>query len=94
MCSPREQQRQNWEGIPLHVLIIDNLETLLAITVDKACGNISGSMVEMFIKHRASTISGHPVYSPDGPGPSMVVLGPHEEFPNGAFQIWVGGKHS
>ena len=55
------------------VLIMDNLETLLATTVDKSCGNTSGAIVNMFIKPRASTMFGHPVYSLDGTGPSIVV---------------------
>ena len=69
---------------------MDNLEASLATTVDKARGNASGSIVERFIKPRASTIFGHPVYSLDGPGPSMEVLGTHEEFFNSAFSIWIG----
>ena len=32
------------------VLIMDNLETLLATTVDKARDNTSGAIVERFIK--------------------------------------------
>ena len=72
---------------------MDNLETSLDTTVDKARGNTSGAIVERFIKTRVSTIFGHPVYSLDGPGPSMVVSGPHEEFFNSAFGIWIGVKH-
>ena len=37
---------------------------------------------------------GNPVYSLDGPGPSISVSGLHEEFFNGDFGIWIGGKHS
>ena len=42
------------------VLIMDNLETSLATTVDKACVNGSGAILERFIKPRASTMFGHP----------------------------------
>ena len=35
---------------PPDALIMDDLEKLLSTTVDKACGNSSGSLVEMFIK--------------------------------------------
>ena len=52
---------------------MDNLETSLATTVDKARGNTSGAIVERFIKPRASKMFGHPVYSMDDPGPSMEV---------------------
>ena len=69
---------------------MDYLETLLAAKMDKACDNKSGSIVESFIKPRASTIFGHPVYSLDMPGPSMAVSGPYEEFFNSALGIWVG----
>ena len=37
---------------------------------------------------------GNPVYSLDGPGPSIAVSGLHEEFFNGDLGIWIGGKHS
>ena len=70
---------------------MDNLETLLATKVDKAHGNASGSIAEKFMKPRASKIFGHPVYSLDRPGQSMAVSGPHEEFFNSAFGIWIGG---
>ena len=75
------------------MLIIYYLEKLLATTVDKACGNASGSIVERFIKPRASTIFGHPEYSLDGPGPLITVSVPHEECLNSDFGIWIGGKH-
>ena len=71
---------------------MDNLETSLATTVDNACGNASGSIVERFIKPRASNIFGYPVYSLDGSGPSMVVSLPNEDFFNTTFVIWIGGK--
>ena len=47
---------------PLYALIMDNLETLLTTTVDKARGNTSGAIMERLIKPRASTLSGHPEY--------------------------------
>ena len=45
---------------PPYVLIMDNLETLLATTVDKARDDARGSIVERFIKPRASEIFDHP----------------------------------
>ena len=78
---------------PPDALIMDNLETLLATTVDKSRGNTSVSIVERFIKPRESTIFGHPVYSLDGPGSSMAVLGTHEGFFNGDFGIWIVGNN-
>ena len=72
---------------------MDNFETSLATTVDKARGNSSGAIVDRFIKHRTSTIFGHPLYSMDGSGPSMAVSGQHEEFFNSSFGIWIGGKY-
>ena len=72
---------------------MDNLKTLLATTVYKARGNTSGAIVDRFIKPRASTIFLHPVYSIDGPGPSIAISGPHEEFFNGDFDLWIGGNH-
>ena len=68
---------------------MDNLETLLATTVDKDCGNTSGVTVEMFIKPRASKFFGHPLYSQDWSGPSIAVSVPHEEFFNSAFDLWI-----
>ena len=38
---------------PPDALIIDNLGTLLATTVNKARGNASGAIVERFVKLRA-----------------------------------------
>ena len=87
------QQRKSWEGPPPDPLIMDNLETLLATTFDKACGNTSGAIVEIFIKPRASTMVGHPVYFLGGPGPSIAVSGPHEKILNSDFAIWIGGNH-
>ena len=72
---------------------MDNLETLLATTVYKDCGNTSGAIVDRFIESRASKIFGHLVYSLCGTGPSMAVSGPHEVFFNNAFMIWIGGEH-
>ena len=72
---------------------MDNLETLLSTKVDKARGNASVSIVERFIKSRASKMFVHPEYFLDGPGPSITVSGPHEGFLNSDFGIWMGGKH-
>ena len=36
---------------------------------------------------------GHLVYSLDGPGTLIAASGPHEEFFNSSFGIWIGGKH-
>ena len=59
---------------------MDNLETPLATTVDNYRGNASGAILERFIKPRASSIFVHPAYSLDGPGPSIAISGPHENF--------------
>ena len=72
---------------------MDNLEPLLATTVDKDRGNASGAIVERFIKPIASTIFGHPAYLLDGRGFLIAVSGPHEEFSNSDFSIWIGGNH-
>ena len=72
---------------------MDDLETSLAITVYNARGNASGSIVEKFIKIRESTIVGHPVYSLDRPGTLIVVSGPHDEFFNSYFGIWMSKKY-
>ena len=61
--------------------------------MDKARDNISGAIVGSFIKPIESIMFGHPVYLMDGPGPSIAVSVPHEEFFNSAFDLWVGGKH-
>ena len=60
--------------------------------MDKARGKKSGAIVERFIKTRVSTVFGHPAYSLDGPGLSIVFSGQHGEFFNSAFGIWIGGK--
>ena len=65
----------------------------MATTVDNSRGNTSGATVDRFIKPRVSTMFGHPVYLLDGPGPSIAVSCPHEEFFNSAFDLWIGGKH-
>ena len=56
---------------------MDNFETPLATTVDKARGNTSGDIVERFIKPRASSIFEHQLYLMDGPGPSIAVSVPY-----------------
>ena len=71
---------------------MDNLETSLTTTADKAHGNAVRAIVERFIKPRASTIFGHPVYFMDGPGALIVISGPHEEFFNSSFGIWISTK--
>ena len=70
-----------------------NLETSLATTVDKSCGNASVSIVERFIQPISSTIFDRPEKYLGGTGPSISVSGPHEEFFNSAFGIWIGGKY-
>ena len=72
---------------PPDVLIIYNLETSLATTVDKSHGNASESIVERFIKPRESEIFGHPEYSLEDTGPSILLSVPQEEFFNSAFGI-------
>ena len=60
----------------------------------KARSNASGTIMERFIKLRASTIYGHTVYFMDEPGPLIAVSGAHEEFFNSDFVgIWIGGKY-
>ena len=78
---------------PPDALIMDNLKTLLSTTMDKDRGKKSGSIVESFIKPRASTMFGHPVYFLDGPGTSISVSGPHEEFFNSGFYIYMDGNY-
>ena len=73
---------------------MDSLETSLDTIVDKDRGNKSGSIVERFIKPRASTIFGHPLYLLYKPGPSISVSGPHEKVFNSAFVLWIGVKKS
>ena len=76
-----------------NALFMNNLEKLLAATLDKASGNASGDIVERFIKTRASTIFGHPEHSLDRQGQLIAVSIPHEAFFNSTFGIWIGGKH-
>ena len=59
---------------------MENLETPLTTPVDKARENSSGAAVEIFIKPRDSTMFGHLEYSMEGPGPSLAVLVPNEDF--------------
>ena len=77
LVLPGHSKEKVRKETPTYFLILDNLETLLAAIVDKACGNTSGSTVERFIKTRASIMFGHPVYSLDGPGTPMEVSVPH-----------------
>ena len=90
---PGHRKEKVWKETPPYLLIMDNLEKSLATTVDKALGNTSGAIVERFIKPRASTMFGHPVYFLDGPGPSTSVPGPHEEYFNSDFALWISGKY-
>ena len=60
--------------------------------MDKSRGNQNGSIVERFIKPRASTIFVNMANSLDGPGPLIAVSVPHEEFFNSYFGIFIGGK--
>ena len=85
--------KKSWEGTPLDAFIIDKFEALLATTVYKARWNASGDIVDRFIKPIASTIFGHPEFSLDGPGPSIAVSEPPDEFSNSAFRICMGGKY-
>ena len=51
---PRGNSKKEFGKLtPLDALIMDNFETPLATTVDKACGNTRGALVERFIKPRA-----------------------------------------
>ena len=77
---------------PPYTLIMDNLETFLSTTVNKDRRKTSGAIVERFIKNRASTIFGNPVYFLYGTGMSIAVSVPHEEFFNSNFAIWIGGN--
>ena len=72
------------------MLIMNNLEKSFTTKVDRSCGNASGTIVEMFNKPRASTIFGLLVYSLDGPGLLISISGPHKEFSNISFGIWMG----
>ena len=92
LVLPGHSKEKVGKNPPQDVLIMDNLETSLASTVYKDIGNTSGAIVERFIKPRASTMFGNPVYSLDGPGPPIAVSGPHEEFFNSDFALWIGGN--
>ena len=48
--------------------------------------------MKRFINTRTSTMFGHPVYPLDGPGPSIVSSGPHENFFNSALALWIDEK--
>ena len=74
-------------------MIIDNSYTLLDTIVDKACGKSGLALVERYIKPIASEIFFHPEYLMYGFGPSFAVSGPHEEFFNSSFGIWIGGNN-
>ena len=59
---------------------MDNMQTSLATIVDKASGNTDGTIMDRFIKPRSSTMFGHSVYSLDGPGTTIAISGPHDDF--------------
>ena len=61
-------------------MIVNNPDTSLSTTVNKAHGNLNRAILERFIKPRSSSIFGHPVYSMDGPGPQIAVSVPYEDF--------------
>ena len=77
---PGNSREKVGKETPPDTFIMDNLETLLATTVEKARGNSSGDIVERFNKPRVLTLFGHPEYSLDGSGTLIAVSGPHEEF--------------
>ena len=60
--SQGTEKRKLKSNPPPDALIMDNLEASLATTVNKSRGNTSGNILERFIKPRASTEFGHPVY--------------------------------
>ena len=62
LVPPRHRKEKVGNETPPYALIMDNLEKLLATTVDKDRGNTSGTIVERFIKPRAPKSFGHPVY--------------------------------
>ena len=80
LVPPGHSKEKVGKETPAYASIMVNLETSLVTTVDKSCGNTSGAIVERFIKLRASTMFGNPVYFLDWPGPSILVSGPHEGF--------------
>ena len=71
---------------------MNNVETLLATTVDKDSGNASEDIFGKFIKPRTSRMFVHPAYSMDGTGPFISVSVPHKEFSSGALGVCLGGK--
>ena len=80
LFCPGHIKEEVWKEPPPYTLIMDNMETSLATTVYKARGNTSGDIVERFIKPRASTMFGNPVYLLYGPGPPIAVSDPYEYF--------------
>ena len=80
LVNPGNNEGNFGQEPPLDALIMDNLETSLETTVDKARGTSNEAIVERFIKHRASTIFVHLTYSLDGPGPPNAVSVTHENF--------------
>ena len=70
---PGKRKEKIGKKIPPDLLLLDNLETSLAITMN-------GSILERFIKPRASTMFGYPLYFLDGPGPSIAISVPYKYF--------------
>ena len=81
------------QEIPPCVLIMYNLDSILATKVDKDFVNASGSIVERFIKPRVSKMFFCLEYYIYGTGPLIALSGPHEAFFNSAFGIWIGKKY-
>ena len=77
---------------PLDAFLVDNLETSLATTVDTYNGNTGRAIGERFFKPKALAIFVHPGYLIDGPGMSISIPGPHEEFFNSTFGICIVEK--
>ena len=78
--------------IPPDALLVDNLETSLATTVDTSNGNIGRAIGDRYVKPEALAIFVHPGYLIGGPGMSIAIPGPHEEFFNSTFGICIGEK--
>ena len=84
---PGNSKEKFGKETPPGVLIMDNLEILLAATLYKARGNTGGAILERFVKPRSSRIFFRMAYSLDGAGPLIELSGPHEEFFNSDFGI-------
>ena len=69
---PGNSKEKVAKEIPPYALLMEYLETSLAITVYKACGNTGRDIVQKFIKPILSKKI-HLVYYLDGPGPSIAI---------------------